>query len=87
MLTFHNLHLKKPVVRQQYLIFAYIVQYCLTSSFRTYNNQNPILIEEMKILGENNFPMVVDHPYADVDIDTQEDLDYAHFVLKNTSNE
>lgn len=38
------------------------------------------LIKERKLLGENNFSLIVDHPYANVDIDTQEDLEYAEFI-------
>lgn len=40
------------------------------------------LILKEKILGENNFPFIVDHPFAKVDIDHQEDLEYAEFLLK-----
>jgi len=39
------------------------------------------LILDEKILGENNFSFIVDHPFAKVDIDVQEDLDYAEFML------
>jgi len=39
------------------------------------------LILENKILGENNFPFVVNHPFAKVDIDTKEDLEYAEYLL------
>jgi N-acylneuraminate cytidylyltransferase len=38
------------------------------------------------ILGDNNFPFIVDHPYASVDIDTEEDLLYAEFILKQHPN-
>ena len=37
------------------------------------------LIMEEKILGEKNFPFIIDHPYANVDIDTKDDLDIAEF--------
>ncbi len=39
------------------------------------------LILEDKILGENNFPFIVDHPFAYVDIDTKEDFEYAEYLL------
>lgn len=39
------------------------------------------VIKNGAILGENNIPFIVDHPFATIDIDTQEDLDYAHYVL------
>lgn len=45
------------------------------------------LIMEDKILGDKNCPFVVDHPYASVDIDTDEDLKYAQFVLENYPDE
>lgn len=40
------------------------------------------LIFENKIITENAFPVIVDHLFATVDIDTQEDFDYAEFLLK-----
>ncbi|MDT0686844.1 acylneuraminate cytidylyltransferase family protein [Autumnicola psychrophila] len=40
------------------------------------------LILNKKILGPNNFPFIVDHPFAGVDIDFREDLDYAEFLLE-----
>lgn len=41
----------------------------------------PALILQEKITGDNNFPMIVDHPFANVDIDTQEDFDYAEYLI------
>ena len=38
------------------------------------------LIKQGKILGENNCPFIVNHPFALVDIDTQEDFDYAEYL-------
>jgi N-acylneuraminate cytidylyltransferase len=35
------------------------------------------------ILGTNNHPFVIEHPYAQVDIDTKADLRYAEFLIKN----
>lgn len=32
-------------------------------------------------LGLNNFPFIVDHPFSNVDIDTEEDFEYAKFIL------
>lgn len=40
------------------------------------------LILEGKLLGENNFPFIVDHPFAEVDIDYKADLDYAEYLLE-----
>ncbi|MDT0648863.1 acylneuraminate cytidylyltransferase family protein [Autumnicola edwardsiae] len=39
------------------------------------------LILNEKILGKNNFPFIVDHPFAEVDIDLKKDLEYAQFLL------
>jgi CMP-N-acetylneuraminic acid synthetase len=41
------------------------------------------LILENIIISENAFPLQVNHPFATVDIDTQEDFDYAEYILKN----
>lgn len=41
------------------------------------------LILEGKLMGENHFPLIVNHPFAKVDIDTQEDMDFANFLMKN----
>ena len=38
-----------------------------------------------EIITKNAFPFVVNHPFASVDIDTQEDFDYAEFLLKKDS--
>ncbi|MES2544076.1 MAG: acylneuraminate cytidylyltransferase family protein [Bacteroidota bacterium] len=38
------------------------------------------LILEQKIFSEKAFPMIVNHPSSNVDIDTQEDFDYAEFI-------
>jgi N-acylneuraminate cytidylyltransferase len=42
------------------------------------------LILENEIIGKNHFPFIVNHPFALVDIDTQEDLDYAEYLLNKT---
>ena len=39
------------------------------------------LIINNRILGDNNCPYIVDHPYAKIDIDTKEDLKLATFFL------
>lgn len=41
----------------------------------------PSLILEGKLLGKNNLPLIVNNPYAKVDIDTQEDFDYAEYLF------
>ena len=40
--------------------------------------QSKLLLKE-KIMGTSPFPMVVNHPYAQIDIDTQEDLEQAEY--------
>jgi CMP-N-acetylneuraminic acid synthetase len=40
------------------------------------------LILDNKILGEKNYPFIVNHPYAKVDIDTDEDFEYAEYLFK-----
>lgn len=42
------------------------------------------LIRQHKILDENAFPMVVNHIFAGVDIDTPQDFDYASYLLTNS---
>lgn len=44
------------------------------------------LIKEGILMNENSFPMLVNHPFAKVDIDTQEDFDYADYVFKKIKN-
>lgn len=38
------------------------------------------------IIDDNAIPFPVNHPYANVDIDTQDDFDYAEFLLKKLTN-
>ena len=44
------------------------------------------LIRQDKLLGENNFPFIVDHLFSKVDIDEKEDFEYAEFLLNRTEN-
>lgn len=46
----------------------------------------PSLILEGKLIGENHLPFIVNHPYAKVDIDTQEDFDYAEYLFNKHNN-
>jgi CMP-N-acetylneuraminic acid synthetase len=39
------------------------------------------LIMDEIIISDDAFPMIIDHPYANVDIDTQQDFEYAKFLL------
>lgn len=41
------------------------------------------LIKKEIIFNEASFPFVVNHKFAAIDIDTQEDFDYAEYILKN----
>lgn len=43
----------------------------------------PKLLQEGKLIGDNNYAMVVEHPFAEIDIDTQEDFDKAELYLKH----
>lgn len=43
------------------------------------------LIIQEKILGEYNYPLIVKHPYAGVDIDYIEDLEYAEYLIQKIS--
>ena len=36
------------------------------------------------ILGEKMYPMVVNHIFGEIDIDTREDMSYAEYILLNT---
>jgi N-acylneuraminate cytidylyltransferase len=45
------------------------------------------LILEDTIISENAFPFEVNHIFANVDIDTKEDFDYAEYLLKKVFNE
>lgn len=39
------------------------------------------------IITENAFPYLVDHVFSKVDIDTQQDLDYANYLIQKSQNE
>lgn len=41
-----------------------------------------VLIQKEILLSINNCPFIVDHPFAEVDIDTEEDFEFAEFILK-----
>jgi CMP-N-acetylneuraminic acid synthetase len=43
------------------------------------------LILNNNIITPTGFPYIVDHPFGCVDIDTQEDFDYAEYLLRRTS--
>ncbi len=45
-----------------------------------YITQSKLLLTDV-LLSENAFPFEINHPYATVDIDTKDDLDYAHWVV------
>lgn len=40
------------------------------------------LILKDKIVGDNNFSFIINHPFAKVDIDTLEDFEYAEYMFK-----
>ncbi len=44
------------------------------------------LILDGKLMSENHVPFIVNHPYAEVDIDTQEDFDYAEYLFQKQTD-
>lgn len=44
-------------------------------------------IKNGKLMDENSFPYIIDHPFADVDIDEQLDFDYAEFLMNRIENQ
>ena len=42
------------------------------------------LILNNQIISEQGLPFLVEHPFAKVDIDTQDDFDYAEYLIKRT---
>lgn len=40
-----------------------------------------------EIITDNAYPMIIDHPFTAVDIDTQEDFDYAEYLYNKHINE
>jgi len=51
-----------------------------------YITSKELLLQET-IEGKDAFPMVVDHPYGEVDIDTVEDFHYAEYILSQYKDE
>lgn len=45
-----------------------------------YITSKELLLQEI-VEGKDAYPLVVDHPYGEVDIDTKEDFEYAKFML------
>ncbi len=43
-----------------------------------------VSIVEGTIISNNAFPHIVEHPFAEVDIDTQADFDYAEYLIQNS---
>ncbi len=51
-----------------------------------YITSKELLLQEI-IEGKDAFPMVVEHPYGEVDIDTVEDFHYAEYILSQYKDE
>ncbi|MCG2419884.1 acylneuraminate cytidylyltransferase family protein [Aequorivita sp. F47161] len=51
-----------------------------------YITKSSLILEE-KIMGDKNLPFIVDHPFANIDIDTKEDLLMAEFYLSKYLND
>lgn len=45
------------------------------------------LLQQEIIEGKDAYPMIVDHPYGEVDIDTVEDFHYAEYILSQYKDE
>lgn len=41
------------------------------------------LIDESKMIDDDTFPYIIDHPYAQIDIDTSDDFAFAEYAMKN----
>ena len=39
-----------------------------------------LILEENRIISEKAYPMIVEHPFAAIDIDTQDDFEYASYL-------
>ena len=44
------------------------------------------LLKQGKLLGAKNYPLIVDHPFAEIDIDTEADFKKAELYLKHYTN-
>ncbi|WP_290568118.1 cytidylyltransferase domain-containing protein [Leeuwenhoekiella sp. UBA6783] len=44
---------------------------------------NTELLKQGKLLGEKNYPLIVDHPFAEIDIDTEADFKKAELYLNH----
>ena len=51
-----------------------------------YITSKELLLQEI-IEGKEAYPLVVDHPFGEVDIDTKEDFEYAQFMLSQYGQE
>jgi N-acylneuraminate cytidylyltransferase len=51
-----------------------------------YITSKELLLQEI-IEGQNAYPLLVDHPFGEVDIDTREDFEYAKFILSQYGQE
>jgi len=46
-----------------------------------YISKAKLILNKNTIVSENAFPLIVNHPFVNVDIDTQEDFDYAEYLI------
>ena len=51
-----------------------------------YITSKELLLQEI-IEGQDAYPLVVNHPFGEVDIDTREDFEYAKFILSQYGQE
>lgn len=52
-----------------------------------YVSSAELILDQKRIIGEDVFPLVMDHIFAQVDIDEPEDLLFAKFLLENTPHD
>lgn len=51
-----------------------------------YITSKELLLQEI-IVGQDAYPLEVDHPFGEIDIDTREDFEYAKFILSQYGKE
>ncbi|MEO4006302.1 acylneuraminate cytidylyltransferase family protein [Flavobacterium sp. CAU 1735] len=48
-----------------------------------YISKSELILEEQKIISEQAIPWIVEHPFAELDIDTEADFEYASYLYHN----
>jgi CMP-N-acetylneuraminic acid synthetase len=50
-----------------------------------YISKSKLILDDI-LIGENAYPLEINHPFASIDIDTKDDLEQAQFIAKNYKN-